>query len=83
VVEQAQQRHPWHEHSPADQPDGQLASVGGLIGGGTRDAEQLCGLGDRPRQPVLAVEEPGPGDASVLLASWSCIRKLLPGCLTR
>jgi hypothetical protein len=23
------------------------------------------------------------GDASVLLASWSCIRKLLPGCLTR
>ena len=42
------------------------------------EAAQLLGI-----SRATAYEAAHRGDASVLLASWSCIRKLLPGCLTR
>ena len=56
LCEQAQQSDPGHEHSPADHPDRQLATVGRLIGAGSGDAEQLGRLGHGPGQAAVRVE---------------------------
>src|SRR6266540_3727016 len=53
AVEQAQQRDARHEHAAADDLDGQLAAVGGLVGRVLGDPEQLRRFRNRPGQTPI------------------------------